>query len=233
MNDQGDDTTNKETKEIHGKKKRGRKPKKFINVNVNTNNEIKKNYIIKLNNNINLETDTIESYEKEDVHDSNINSNNSELCWNCCHPFHNIIYGLPLKYINNIFYIYGDFCSLECSMKYAYDNLKYKNVWELFSIINLYNKKFNKNMKPVKMAQSKLLLQKFGGHLTIEEYRENFNKNELYTIQLPPIIPINHISETYELNNNNNHNNHNYKLYRKKKQDNKKNIKNTMELEIK
>ena len=231
--DTKDTNDTNDTKEKKIPRKRGRKPKIFNAVKLNTNNEIKKNYIIKLkNNDINLDIENIDSYNEQV--DVKFEMNYSEICWNCCHSFHNIIYGLPLKYINNIFYIYGDFCSLECAIKYGYDNLKYKNIWELFSIINLYNKKINDDtIKPIKMAQSKLLLKKFGGDLTIEEYRKNFQKNNLHTIQLPPIIPINHITETYEMNNNLLGNN-NYKLYRKNKlNSDKKNIKNTMELEIK
>ena len=32
-----------------------------------------------------------------------------KLCWNCCHEFSNQSTCIPLKYLNNVFYIYGHF----------------------------------------------------------------------------------------------------------------------------
>ena len=37
------------------------------------------------------------------------------------------------------------------------------------------------------MAPSKLYLEMFGGNLTIDEYRESFNKNDYHDIELQPI----------------------------------------------
>ena len=64
------------------------------------------------------------------------------------------------------------------------------------------------------MAPSKLTLKLFGGYLTIDEYRKNFNENKIHDIILQPIIPINHTFENYELNIKNKNNN--LKLYRTK-----------------
>ena len=64
------------------------------------------------------------------------------------------------------------------------------------------------------MAPNRLLLKLFGGPQTIEEYRDNFKKKNVYDIKIPPIFPINHIIDTYETNSNTNLSN--LKLYRKK-----------------
>jgi len=197
-------------------KKRGRKPKKKEIVNENpkfSNENISENLVIKLNINEN-EKSIIEGYDyisEQDITNMN-NTSHSELCWNCCHPFHNIIHGIPLKYIDNIFYVYGDFCSCECASRYVYENFK-ENKWEIFSLINLYNKKILKSKNKVKVPLSRLSLNIFGGKLTIEEYREKFNNIGLYELVIPQIIPINHSLESYETTTNNKKD---LRLYRKK-----------------
>lgn len=215
------------------KKKRGRKPKNIINKVENVNNEIQKNYIIKLNQK------NIDKYDIEGI-DENINfqevcneCNVSEVCWNCCHSFHNLHFGIPLKYLNEIFYIYGDFCSMECAARYACDNFKDSNFWEILSLINLYNMKINKNIEPIKMAPERLTLKMFGGIFSIDEYRNNDN-SENYNISIPPVIPLSHNLEKMEINNKNNTVlNNNLKLFRKKKCiQEKKSITNSMGLDI-
>ena len=140
--------------------------------------------------------------------------NTSEVCWNCCHPFHNLIHGIPLKYINKVFYVYGDFCSLECASRHAFDHLKDFDFSEIYSLINLYNNIVFDTHEKIELAPNRLLLKLFGGPQTIEEYRDNFKKKNVYDIKIPPIFPINHIIDTYETNSNTNLSN--LKLYRKK-----------------
>ena len=135
-----------------------------------------------------------------------------ELCWNCCHSFHSIIHGIPLKYVDDIFYIYGDFCSLECGMRFAYENFQ-ENKWEIYSLINLYHKKVLKDDNKINIPLSKLSLKIFGGSLTIDEYRKTFNKVGLHELIMPHIIPINHELESYE---NKIISTQDLKLYRKK-----------------
>ena len=63
-------------------------------------------------------------------------------------------------------------------------------------------------------APNKLSLKLFGGNLSIDEYRDNFNKSNIHDIKLPPILPIKHIIDTFETNSGNSKSN--LKLYRKK-----------------
>ena len=78
------------------------------------------------------------------------------------------------------------------------------------------------------MAPSKLVLQKFGGTLSIDEYRV---KKDIYEIQLPPILHINHLNMIYEKKMKNQY--ENLKLYRKKKlPSDKKSITKTMGLTV-
>ena len=196
-------------------KKRGRKPKKKETVKQEGDMDIQENLIIKLNHTEEKE-DPIIAYENCDSQEQKCNNTISEMCWNCSHPFNNSIIGLPLKYDNDIFYIYGDFCSLECGARYAYEYFPDK-FRDIYSLINLYNHKLNPQQnvpKPIDLAPNKLLLKSFGGKLTIDEYRSN-SSNNVYNITLPQIIPLKHITDSQEMLSSTNNNKSNYKLYRK------------------
>ena len=166
------------------KKKRGRKPKNNIIVNDNpeflsNNNEL----IVKLN---------INDIDENMLENNNIPTNEvfekkvSEVCWNCCHDFHNNnIYSIPIKYSKNIFHIYGDFCSLECGLRYIHDTFKTNKYLEILSYTTIYNKLLFDNVETISMAPHKLLLSKFGGPLSIEDYRIDASKYNNYFLNIP------------------------------------------------
>ena len=196
-------------------KKRGRKPKENIIINNNpvfaNDNENIEDLIIKLNNNKNDDNNILYTINELELNKDYKTYNISEICWNCCHKFNNIITGLPIDYNNNIFYTIGDFCSLECAARYAFNNYNNK-IYEILPIINMYNNMKYGNTNKINMAPDKLLLKQFGGEMDIDDYRKNFNN--IYYVNSPIIIPINNNIYKYELNNYNNIKD--LKLYRKK-----------------
>lgn len=214
-------------------KKRGRKPKKKEEKETITETPIVNNNLVirlkepnEIENKINKECLQVADYEQQNQTMYGIQQT-GDICWNCCHDFNNIVTGIPMKYHNGVFYTYGDFCSLECCSRYAYEYFQ-KDYWEILSNINLYNKHIFGSFNPIEMAPSKLVLQKFGGTLSIDEYRL---KKDIYEIQLPPILPINHLNMIYEKKMKNQY--ENLKLYRKKKlPSDKKSITKTMGLTV-
>jgi len=196
------------------KKKRGRKPKNQSTPKKEQSaKKISENLIIRLKK-TNKEVSDISGYEIDPKSDIGDNTNNvGEVCWNCCHSFHEMVYGIPLKYLDGVFYVYGDFCSLECAARYSSEHFKNDN-YEITSLINLYNNIINKKETKINPAPNKLSLKLFGGNLSIDEYRDNFNKSNIHDIKLPPILPIKHIIDTFETNSGNSKSN--LKLYRKK-----------------
>ena len=178
------------------------------------NNISQDNGIIQLKNNIDIK-DTIEIDGFDQVEEFKILKETScKVCWNCCHNFYKGIYGLPLKYGNNIFYIYGYFCSFECMYRYVYENMD-DQLNDINQLINLYHYNIYKSYSKCNIAPNKLSLNLFGGPISIEEYRETFdNITNEYVISMPLIIPINHTI----INNNNNKliKKENLKLYRTK-----------------
>lgn len=211
------------------KKKRGRKPKSNIIINNNPVFEGKQiDYIVKLDK---LESDNhkeIEQYEDNEFYE--IKKNTSECCWNCSNKFsNNNIYPLPVKYLNGIFYTYGDFCSRECSVRFCFDNFN-KEKYDIYKLINLLYYKETGIKGNIKPAPNKLLLNKFGGTLSDSEYVDSFNTRKQYVINIPPIIHINHKIHTNEEKHNNIKTN--YKLFRNTPINDNNNITNIMKLKI-
>lgn len=94
---------------------------------------------------------------------------------------------LPEKEENGCFYIIGWFCSVNCAIAYNF-NMKDDRVSYRLSLLNrLY--KISRDVKP---APSNKLLKKFGGLLTIEEYRDLFyDKFNNYSLVVSPIKCLN------------------------------------------
>ena len=217
------------------KKKRGRKPKNYINPalvkanniieNINTEEEKiifhlpitlteinnqddnSLNIFIKseidINKKIETETDTNTSDYKitetinnnfflnnkvNSINIHNLNFNNNTKCWWCRNCFCNPHVQLPEDYFNNTFYCIGHLCSYNCSIAYNIDlndNITSKRA----SLLNLlYYKTYSKFIN-IKSAPHWITLEEYGGHLPIEEFRENsINNNKDYLILHPPMV---------------------------------------------
>lgn len=112
-------------------------------------------------------------------------------CMWCVHPFETTPIGIPKSYNNNVFRCSGCFCSFNCAASFIFDRKNY-NMWEEYNLLNLLAKKiFNKNIK-IKLAPDRYTLNIFGGVLSINDFRKNFNEiNTSYVIHEYPLISIN------------------------------------------
>ena len=113
-------------------------------------------------------------------------STNIDCLW-CCHSFDNFPFGIPIKKCEETYHMFGNFCSAECACAYNFDNTNSYEAYERYSLINyLYSEKGK-----IKSAGPRLSLKKFGGQLSILEFRKNntiYNKN--YKLLLPPMISL-------------------------------------------
>jgi len=109
-------------------------------------------------------------------------------CWWCAHTFDTMPYFIPEKYYHDKYYVYGCFCSLPCTAAYILDNNDY-NVWNRYSLLKkLYNLGTTHHILP---APSNKVFKKFGGNLSIEEYRKNNNTQKKdYRLVMPPLATI-------------------------------------------
>ena len=159
------------------KKKRGRKPKNKTIVNTTADfnvNPQEDNLIVSLKK---KKTESVEEVLPgfEEVGFSEVQSETtdkqSKCCWNCAHDINREI-NFPLRYVNGIFYVYGTFCTFECTGRYLMETYNNRDMWDKYVLLNQYYNETNgtKN-KRVNPSPDKRVLQKFGGTMTIEEYR--------------------------------------------------------------
>lgn len=149
------------------------------------------------------------------------------------YPFDNAPFGIPIKKTDTHIEMFGNFCSPECAAAHLFS--LNDNVWERYSLLNeLYG-----SNEPIKIANSKLLLKKFGGIYNINEFRSlNINSSKNYKICLPPTlahIPTLEetkidIDESVLVNKESIKKMNTYKLHRKKQTNEENSLENIMNL---
>lgn len=118
-------------------------------------------------------------------------------CWWCTHTFDCLPSFIPDKYHNGKFYVFGCFCSFNCAGAYNL-SLQDNRIWERYSLMKQMYYMINKNNISsisdieINVAGPKELLEKYGGPMTIEEYRKNSKiLGREYHKLMPPFLPIN------------------------------------------
>ena len=121
---------------------------------------------------------------KEWVHQTNY------WCYWDCHPFDTTPFGIPIKFKQNKFHMFGCFCSLECAVAYNfYESDRSDNRWENYNLINMLSNKINYKFC-VNPAISRKCLNTFGGHLEIRTFREKNSQNKHYHILTYPMVSL-------------------------------------------
>ena len=126
-------------------------------------------------------------------------------CWWCCHTFETKPIGIPCKQDSTGFHVIGCFCSFNCAYSFLkqpdYSLLrsftKMPNGMDLLHMYNSLTGEKNITMDNFFLpAPPKYVLQKFGGSLTIEDYRRNFAYNcSTINIISTPMVPWGLIAE--------------------------------------
>lgn len=103
-------------------------------------------------------------------------------CYHCHHNFNNKPFFLPIDYNCelNRFKVTGNFCSPNCVKTYALNSKIYQN--RIYLIGHMYRKLFGPNytIKPAPPIQT---LKEYGGKLSIEEFRANFDNSKQYSVK--------------------------------------------------
>jgi hypothetical protein len=124
-------------------------------------------------------------------------------CYWCCHPFDNAPFGIPIKYVKERFNVFGCFCSLECAAAYnRYTHESLDVIWERHSLINFLASKLGFD-EAVRAAPDKIVMEKYGGHMSIETFRGFCKTNKLVNLNFPPMtmLPI-QVEEIHQCNVN-------------------------------
>ena len=176
-----------------------------------TNNNNKKNELLILKNENKKLKKQIESLKKENgIKDSKVfktkiknynetlkkeideDTENDIACWWCCHKFNNIPIGIPNKILNDKFYVFGNFCSFNCTAAYIHGLDDWKISERLSLLHQMYYSIYNiEEYESIKSAPEKETLKLFGGPLTIDEFRNvSSNHNKDYRLIVPPMTSI-------------------------------------------
>jgi hypothetical protein len=113
-------------------------------------------------------------------------------CWWCTYNFDNIPIYIPEIFHNNTYYVFGCFCSFNCAASYNLNMNDYK-VKERFSLLmnialSIYKKDITFDFI---VAPQKEILDKYGGPITINEFRKNFKScTKEYRLVIPPMSSI-------------------------------------------
>lgn len=145
-------------------------------------------------------SNTMIQYSYENVH-KQWPSSTSYHCYHCCHPFDNRPHFIPINYDkqNEIFHVYGNFCSFNCALSFNNDTRK-GNWTKNAELLHFLYRTIHGVDTEIKMAPSKETLVNFGGNITIDEFRGNFANDTFYDIIYPPIVSmISQITESIKL----------------------------------
>lgn len=115
-------------------------------------------------------------------------------CWWCTMTFDSIPVYIPESYFNDTFSVFGCFCSFNCAAAYNLDMNDYKVKERNSLLMMLATIYYKKSVKEFTIAPRREILEKFGGILTINEYRKNFYIcSKEYRLIMPPmssVIPL-------------------------------------------
>jgi MYM-type Zinc finger with FCS sequence motif len=111
-------------------------------------------------------------------------------CFWCCHPFTHRPVVLPIRDTGEYLTVMGNFCSPECAASYLFDMRQDSHTrWEQLSLLyRVYGEACQGKIHPAPPRSS---LQLFGGSLTIQQYRQLIQSQQVRVdIHLPPMVSI-------------------------------------------
>uniref|UniRef100_A0A6C0AYB9 MYM-type domain-containing protein n=1 Tax=viral metagenome TaxID=1070528 RepID=A0A6C0AYB9_9ZZZZ len=141
----------------------------------------------------------LKSLQKQ-LHTNDISDKKSACFW-CTYGFDNPPIYIPKYKTNDNYFVYGCFCSPECSVSHLMnENIDTTEKFERYQLLNfIYSKIYNYkiNIKPA--PNPHYVLDKYYGNLTIQEYRKLLRNDRLLMIIDKPLTRI--LPELHEENN--------------------------------
>ena len=110
-------------------------------------------------------------------------------CWWCCHRFDTVPTCVPALYSleKRLFEVFGIFCSWNCAKAYVQSGYSSDSSEQLMWMRILAQEVFGCNIDELNAAPPRIFLTMFGGHLSIDEFRQ---KSHVATTALlhPPLV---------------------------------------------
>lgn len=117
-------------------------------------------------------------------------------CWWCDDTFDDLPAYIVNYYRDGAYYVFGNFCSFNCALKYNIKMLKDFKCNTRHALTNSLRIKVTGITTPIKFAGDRELLKAKGGKITIEKFREGFSViSSNLRINMPPLIPLVHVIE--------------------------------------
>jgi hypothetical protein len=117
-------------------------------------------------------------------------------CFWCCHGFTSSPCAIPSHILDEIWYMYGNFCSPECATSYLFKERVDNHVqWERYALLNsLYAEDAEVpagSPRGIRPAPPREVLRMFGGSMDISEYRAVVHEKRLrIDVLTPPMVSI-------------------------------------------
>ncbi len=117
-------------------------------------------------------------------------------CFWCCHGFQSAPCAIPSHILDEVWHMYGNFCSPECAAAYLFkEKIDTHIQWERYALLNcLYAVDAEiKHGAPrgIRPAPPREVLRMFGGSMDISEYRAIVHEKKLRVdVLTPPMVSI-------------------------------------------
>ena len=154
--------------------------------NMNENNMNKNNMN---ENNISIIEDKVISYNSyiNNYYNENRNDKKNIKCNWCLHDCVDEPVRIPYNTHNEVFNMYGNFCCPECAAAFNFSELNDEYMWERYSLLNYM---YNSDNEKYTIAPPRLVLDIFGGPLSIDEYRDIIKTKKKLNIIVPPLCVL-------------------------------------------
>ena len=131
----------------------------------------------------------------------------SYACWNCTEKFDTYPVGLPTLYENHKkveYRLEGNFCGYSCAARYLFDRESGTDLWQRYDLLNVIYRQLCPDVSEnIALAPPYLSLKKFGGQLSIEDYRNSQIKARSYQVYRYPLKPCPYyLEETKQVRKN-------------------------------
>lgn len=117
-------------------------------------------------------------------------------CFWCCHSFATQPFAIPSHVVDDIWHMYGNFCSPECATAHLFkERIDNHAQWERYALLNgLYAEDADVpagSPRGIRPAPPREVLRMFGGSMDIAEYRAVLHEKKLrIDVLTPPMVSI-------------------------------------------
>ena len=111
-------------------------------------------------------------------------------CWHCTYPFKGTPKTVPVSYNKSkqTFEVVGVFCSWGCAKTWMSTRVEYNTPIKRMWLYEMARRHYGYNNNVIYPAPDPWVLKRFGGSMTIEEFRE-LSKNDYCETIRPPLLP--------------------------------------------